>query len=58
MARLVEIALVVFYNLALLAGASYLIIYHDFSAWIYLLALIFASGWDAKKSGITISTGD
>jgi hypothetical protein len=43
--RTVEIVLVIAYNLALLAGASYLIVVHDFSAWLYLLALMFAAGW-------------
>lgn len=45
MSRTVEIVLVIAYNLALLAGASYLIVVHDFSAWLYLLALMFAAGW-------------
>ena len=44
-----NIALVVFYNLALLAGASYLVVAHDLSAWLYVLALIFAASWDTEK---------
>jgi hypothetical protein len=47
-----NIALVVFYNLALLAGASYLIVAHDLSAWLYLLALLFAASWNTEKEKI------
>jgi hypothetical protein len=46
--KLVEVFLVLLYNLSLLAGASYLIIVYDFSAWIYLLALLFAASWKDK----------
>lgn len=56
MNRNLEIFLVLTYNLALVAGTSYLIVAHDFSAWMYLLALIFAASWD-KESKITVETG-
>ena len=49
MTRLVEIFLVLMYNLALLVGSAYLIIEHDWSSWILLLALIFAASWDKQK---------
>lgn len=49
MNRLAEIALVIVYNLALLAGASYLVYYRDASAWIYVLALVFAASWKTDK---------
>ena len=49
MNRLSEIALVLFYNLALLVGASYLVYYRDASAWLYLLALLFAGSWKTEK---------
>lgn len=58
MNRTVEIILVVFYNLVLLAGASYLIAVHEFSAWIYLVALVFGAGWkDDSDSKVSIETG-
>lgn len=50
MNRLVEIVLVIVYNLTLLAGTSYLVLYHDFSAWTYLIALCFGASWDDSKS--------
>lgn len=49
MNRLTEIALVVVYNLTLLAGASYLVYYKDASAWIYVLAIVFAGSWKTDK---------
>lgn len=49
MTNLVEIFFVICYNLALLAGASYLVVVHNFSAWIYVLALIFGAGWKDKS---------
>ena len=56
MSRTIEIVLVIIYNLSLLAGASYLIVVHDFSAWMYLLALIFAAGWNSKPK-LIVETG-
>ena len=49
MNRIVEIAVVALYNLALLAGASYLVYYKDGSAWLFILALVFAAGWKGHK---------
>ena len=49
MARLIEIILVLVYNLSLLAGASYLVYYRDGSAWLYMLALCFAASWKENK---------
>lgn len=49
-ARPVEILLVICYNLALLAGASYLVYYRDASAWLYLLALMFAASWKGNNN--------
>lgn len=56
MTRNLEIFLVLAYNLALVAGTSYLIVAHDFSAWMYLLALVFAASWD-KESQVSIEIG-
>ena len=49
MNRIIEIAVVALYNLALSAGASYLVYYKDASAWLFILALIFAAGWNSDK---------
>lgn len=49
MNRPLEIFIVVVYNLILVGGASYLVYYKDASAWLYLIALIFAAGWKDKK---------
>ena len=49
MNRILEVLIVVVYNLALLAGASYLVYYKDASAWLYLLALLFAASWKNNK---------
>ena len=57
MNRIVEIALVIIYNLALLAGASYLVYYKDASAWLFILALIFAAGWKNGKEPVTVEVG-
>ena len=57
MNRIVEIALVIIYNLALLAGASYLVYYKDASAWLFVLALIFAAGWKNGKEPVTMEIG-
>jgi hypothetical protein len=46
MNRNLEIFLVCVYNLVLLAGSAYMIVEHDWSAWILLLALVFAAKWD------------
>lgn len=49
MNRALEIFIVSVYNLALLAGASYLVYYKDASAWLFVLALVFAAGWKGKN---------
>jgi hypothetical protein len=56
MNRNLEIFLVLVYNLALVAGTSYLIVAHDFSAWMYLLALVFAASWN-KEPNIKVEIG-
>jgi hypothetical protein len=43
MDNILKFILVGIYNLILFGGASYLIISHDFSAWIYLIALLLAA---------------
>lgn len=45
----IEILLILLYNLCLLAGASYLVYYHDASAWLYFLALCFGASWKSDK---------
>lgn len=42
------IFLILVYNLALLAGASYLVYYKDASAWLFVLALVFGASWKNK----------
>lgn len=49
MKHIIEIAIVIVYNLALLAGASYLVYYKDASAWLFVLAIIFAASWKSDK---------
>jgi hypothetical protein len=49
MNRNLEIFLVCVYNLVLLAGSAYMIVEHDWSAWILLLALVFAAKWDDQE---------
>ena len=44
-----EFLIVALYNLALLAGASYLVYYKDASAWLFALALCFGASWTTKK---------
>lgn len=47
-----EITAVLLYNLILLAGASYLVAVHDFSWWIFFLALLFGASWSNKDGQI------
>jgi hypothetical protein len=51
MKHVVVVFLVICYNLILVAGASYLVAIHNFSPWIYLLALIFGATWKDDKDG-------
>jgi hypothetical protein len=44
----IEIFLVLVYNLALLAGASYLVYYKEANPWIYALVLCFGASWSDK----------
>ena len=46
MNRMFEILMVIAYNLTLLAGASYLVYYKDASAWLFVLAIMFAASWE------------
>ena len=56
MKRIIELILVIAYNLSLLAGASYLIVAHDFSPWIYLLVLMFGATW-GDRDPIIVEVG-
>jgi hypothetical protein len=49
MSRILEIVLVLAYNLALLAGSAYMITVHDWSAWILVVALMFAASWGDRE---------
>lgn len=40
--------MILLYNIILVAGASYLVIQHEFSAWIYVLVVILAGSWSEK----------
>jgi hypothetical protein len=46
--KTVDKVIILTYNLILLAGASYLVYYKDASAWLFVLALIFAGSWSEK----------
>jgi hypothetical protein len=37
--------MILLYNFAILAGASYLIVVYDWSMWTYLLAMLFLINW-------------
>lgn len=41
-----KIGLVLLYNLLLFFGASYLVAFHDFSWWIFLLVLLMAASYE------------
>ena len=45
----IAILLILLYNLALLAGASYLVYYKDASAWLFVLAMVFGASWKNKE---------
>jgi hypothetical protein len=49
MERILEIILVIVYNLSLLAGSAYMITVHDWSAWILVVALMFAASWGDQE---------
>jgi hypothetical protein len=56
MSRNIGFLIVCFYNLALLAGACYMIQVYDWSAWLLLLALMFGASWNSKEK-TTVETG-
>ena len=43
------ILLILMYNLALLAGAGYLVYYKDASAWLFVLVMVFGASWKNKE---------
>ena len=47
--KTVDKLLILTYNLILITGACYLVYYKDASAWLFLLALIFAGSWKESK---------
>lgn len=49
MNRVLEVLLIVVYNLILLAGASYLVYYKDASAWVFAVAILFGASWKEKE---------
>ena len=49
MKKLLEIAMVMVYNLVLIAGASYLYVIAEVSAWIFAIPILFAASWGSKK---------
>ena len=49
MSKTFEFLVVAVYNLALLAGASYLYIEKDVSGWIFALAIVFGASWKSRK---------
>ena len=49
MKRIIELILVIAYNLSLLAGSAYMIVEHDWSAWILVVALMFAASWGDQE---------
>ena len=46
----VDKLMILLYNIILLAGASYLVVEHDVTAWIYLIALFFGATWNEKDT--------
>jgi hypothetical protein len=44
----VDKLMILVYNLLLLAGASYLVVVHNVTSWVYLIALIFGASWSEK----------
>lgn len=55
--KLVEVFMVMLYNLVLVAGASYLFVEHNVSAWIFAIPIIFAASWSTKKKDENSDTG-
>lgn len=46
--KTIDKLIILLYNLTLLVGASYLVYYKDASAWLFVLAIIFAGSWSEK----------
>jgi hypothetical protein len=44
-----EILFILVYNLLLLAGASYLVVVHNVTGWVYLVALCFGASWSPRE---------
>lgn len=53
MKKLLEIAMVMVYNLALIAGACYLYVIAEVSAWIFAIPILFAASWNSDKKDST-----
>ena len=47
--KTIDKLMILVYNLLLLAGASYLVYFKDASAWLFILALVFAGSWKSDK---------
>jgi hypothetical protein len=47
--KVLEVLLVLLYNLVLLAGACYMIVTYDWSAWCLLIPLVFGATWKDEK---------
>lgn len=48
----VTVVVILLYNLLLLAGVSYLVFWHNASAWLYVLALLFGASWKSDQEAI------
>ena len=48
----VDKLIILLYNLTLLVGASYLVYFKDASAWLFVLAIIFAGSWSEKDKDV------
>lgn len=46
--KTIDKLIILMYNLLLLVGASYLVYFKDASAWLFVLAIIFAGSWSEK----------
>jgi uncharacterized membrane protein len=46
--KTIDKLIILLYNLLLVAGASYLVYYKDASAWLFVVAIIFAGSWSEK----------
>ena len=46
--KTIDKLIILLYNLVLVTGASYLVYYKDASAWLFVLAFMFAGSWSEK----------